>query len=85
MAFPDNPMDDDGYNQIMHFCKMICATVPIMEQEESIRKLVHEYVETMIDNEIDIDVELEEECKVEKEYDGNVVHLNFTTKTGGSA
>jgi len=85
MAFPDNPMDDDGYNQIMHFCKMICATVPIMEQEESIRKLVHEYVETMIANEIELDVELEEECKVEKEYDGNVVHLNFTTKTGGSA
>ena len=30
-------------------------------------------------NEDDIDFE------IEKTYDGNVVHLNFNTKTGGSA
>ena len=76
MAFPNN---------VMHFCKMMCATVPIMEQEESIRNIVHEYVMKVIDNEMDIDVELEEEMGVEKQYDGNVVHLNFNTKTGGSA
>ena len=29
--------------------------------------------------------ELEEEAGVEKTYDGNVIHLNFNTKTGGSA
>ena len=82
---PDNPLNDEGYGQIMHFCKMICATVPIMEQEESIRNIVHEYVTKVIDNEMDIDVELEQEMGVQKEYDGNVVHLNFNTKTGGSA
>lgn len=85
MAFPDNPMGDEDYGNVMHFCKMMCATVPIMEQEESIRNIVHEYVMKVIDNEMDIDVELEEKMGVEKEYDGNVVHLNFNTKTGGSA
>ena len=85
MAFPDKPMDDEDYSKVMHFCKMICATVPIMEQEESIRNIVHEYVTKVIDNEMDIDVELEPEMGVQKEYDGNVVHLNFNTKTGGSA
>ena len=69
----------------MHFCKMMCATVPIMEQEESIRNIVHEYVTKVIDNEMEIDVELEEKVGVEKEYDGNIVRLNFNTKTGGSA
>ena len=85
MAFPKNPMPDEDYSQEMHFCKMMCATVPIMEQEKSIRDVVHEYVNTVIDNEMDIDVELEEEMGVEKEYDGNVVHLTFNTKTGGTA
>jgi hypothetical protein len=34
---------------------------------------------------MDIDVELEEEVGVEKTYDGNVVHLNFNSRTKGSA
>ena len=82
---PDNPLNDDNYTQLMHFCKMMCATGPIMEQDETIRNLVHTYVMEVVDNEMGIDVELEEEMGVEKTYDGNVVHLNFNSKTGGSA
>tara|TARA_E500000178_G_C16611049_1_gene569071 strand:- start:168 stop:527 length:360 start_codon:yes stop_codon:yes gene_type:complete len=82
---PDNPLDDEGYGQLMHFCKMMASTVPIMEADESIRNLVHTYVVEVVDNEDGIDVELEEELGVEKEYDGNVVHLTFNSKTGGSA
>jgi hypothetical protein len=85
MAFPENQMDDDDYGQVMHFCKMMCATVPIMEESKEIRDIVHDYVLEVIDNELDITVELEEEMGVEKTYDGNVIHLNFNTKTGGSA
>lgn len=85
MAMPDNPMDDEDYYQVMHFAKMMCASVPVMEEVEELRNVVHEYVTKVIDNEMDIDVELEEEAGVEKTYDGNVVHLSFNTKTGGSA
>ena len=85
MAMPDNPMDDEDYYQIMHFTKMMCASVPVMEEVEELRNIVHEYVTKVIDTEMDIDVELEEEAGVEKTYDGNVVHLSFNTKTGGSA
>ena len=85
IALPNNPLNDEGYFQVMHFCKMMCATIPIMEQSEEIRNIVHEYVLNVIDNEMEIDVQLEEEAGVEKTYDGNVVHLNFNTKTGGSA
>ena len=85
MAMPDNPMDDEDYYQVMHFAKMMCAAVPLMEEVEELRNIVHEYVTKVIDTEMNIDVELEEEAGVEKTYDGNVVHLHFNTKTGGSA
>jgi len=86
IAFPDNPMDDEDYGQVMHFAKMMCATVPIMEESKEIRDIAHDYVMEVIDNEMDISIELEEEkAGVEKTYDGNVIHLNFNTKTGGSA
>ena len=85
IAFPDNPLDDDDYGQLMHFVKMMCASVPVMEEVPELRSIVNEYVLNVIDNEMDITVELEEEMGVEKTYDGNVIHLNFNTKTGGSA
>ncbi len=73
------------YGNVMHFVKMMCATVPLMEQQEEMRNAVHDYVMNVIDNEMEIDVELEDEIGVQKTYDGNVVHLNFNTKTGGTA
>ena len=81
----DNPMNNDDFHQVLHFTKMMCASVPVMEEVEELRNIVHEYVMKVIDKEMHIDVELEEEAGVEKTYDGNVVHLNFTTKTRGSA
>ena len=85
MAMPDNPLDDDDYYKVMHFAKMMCASVPVMEESEELRDIVHEYVINVLDNEMEIDVELEEEVGVEKTYDGNIIHINFNTKTGGSA
>ena len=85
MAMPNNPLDDDDYYQVMHFAKMMCAAVPVMEEVEELRNIVHEYVTKVIDNETDIDVELEEEAGVEKTYDGNIIHLNFNSRTKGSA
>lgn len=85
MAFPDNPVDEDDYEQLMHFCKMMCASVPLMQESKELRELAHEYVINFVDTEMEIDVELEEEVGVERTYDGNIVHLNFNSKTGGSA
>ena len=85
MAMPDNPLDDDDYYKVMHFAKMMCASVPVMEESEELRDIVNEYVVNVLDNEMEIDVELEEEVGVEKTCDGNIVHINFNTKTGGSA
>ena len=81
-----NPLDDDAYNSIMHLVKMMCASVPIMEEVETIRNVMHEYVKSM-DDEVDIEIQLEKELenKVEKVYDGNVIKIDFSTRTKGSA
>ena len=81
----NNPLKDDDFYQVLHFVKMMCAAVPVMEEVNELRSIVHEYVTKVIDNEVDIDVELEETAGVEKTYDGNVIHLNFNSKTKGSA
>ena len=36
----NNPLDDEGYTQLMHFCKMMCATIPLMEANQELRELV---------------------------------------------
>ena len=79
-----NPLNDESYGQLMHFCKMMCATVPIMEQDETIRNLVHTYVMEVVDNEAEYMLEDDEGLVITKE-DGNVVHLSFGSKTKGSA
>lgn len=79
-----NPLDDEGYGQVMHFCKMMCATVPIMEMDETIRNLVHTYVMEVVDNDTDYVLEEDDDVIITKE-DGNVVHLSFGSKTKGSA
>ena len=85
MTQPDSPLNDEDYNQLMHFTKMMCAAVPVMEQVEEVRKLIHEYVMEVLDNEMEFQVELEEKAQVEKTYDGNVIHLQFNTSTKGTA
>ena len=64
---------------------MMCAAVPIMAEAKEFRDIIHEYVLNVVDNDMEIDVELEEESGVEKTYEDNIVHLNFNSKTGGSA
>ena len=51
IAGGENPLNDEGYGQVMHFCKMMCSTVPIMEKDEAIRNIVHAYVMEVVDKE----------------------------------
>mgnify|MGYP003638845864 CR=1 FL=1 len=81
---PDNRLEDDDYSQLMHFCKMLASTVPVMERNEEFREIVHEYVMSMKDTPYDEDVETEDKPKV-VETDGNVLTIDFGTKTKGSA
>ena len=80
----NNPLNDEGYTQVMHFCKMMCASIPLMEMDENLRTLVHNYVMEVVDRDDDDVVEDDEGVIITKE-DGNVVHLSFGSKTKGNA
>ena len=86
ITLPGNPLDDDAYYNIMHLVKMMCASLPIMEEIETIRDVMHKYVKAMEDD-VDIEIRLEKELenKVEKVYDGNVIKIDFSTRTKGAA
>jgi len=79
---PANSLDDEDYFQVMHFCKMVASTVPVMEFNEDFRELVHNYVVETIDKEYQDKVKSKPEVV---EQDGNVVKINFGTRTKGNA
>ena len=79
---PENNLEDEDYFQVMHFCKMIASSIPVMELNEDFRELVHDYVVEKVDN--DTEVEVEDKPKVLSE-DGNVVEIDFKTRTKGNA
>jgi hypothetical protein len=81
---PENSFDDEDYFQLTHFCKMLASTVPIMEYNEELRNLVHEYVTDIVDKEKEYLVELEEGPTVVDRED-NIITIDFGTKTKGSA
>ena len=83
ISFPDNPLDDEDYSQLMHFTKMMCASVPIMENSQVLRDAIHDYVMEMEDAKEE--EEQEENTLVITGEDGNIVHLDFKSKTKGSA
>lgn len=79
---PDNRLEDEDYSQLMHFCKMLASTVPVMENNPEFREIVHQYVMNMKD--VDFNAEIEDKPKVIG-TDGNVVEIDFSTKTKGNA
>ena len=81
----DNPLDDEDYTQVMHFCKMMCSTVPIMEHDEAIRNMVHTYVMEVVDNEPEDVLEEDDEQITITQEDGNVIRLDFSSRTKGNA
>lgn len=86
MAGRDNPLNDEDYYSLLHFAKMVCASVPIMEKSEELRDLIYNYVLEEIDMENELGVQLDEieRGKVLDRTD-NVVTLSFGSTTKGSA
>ena len=85
ISSPGNSLNDESYGQLMHFCKMMCSTVPIMEHDEAIRNMVHSYVLEVVDNEPEDMVEQDDQAITITHEDGNVVRLDFASKTKGNA
>jgi len=78
----DNPLNDQDFDNMMFLCELIASSIPIMEEDEYVRSALFEYAESyrntmeVVDDEEDVPV-------VDKE--GNIIKINFSTKTRGSA
>ena len=86
MAGRTNPLLDEDYYSLLHFAKMVCASVPLMEKSEELREMVNDYVLKYGDkgNESDLVFTPDDRGKVLDRKD-NVVTVSFGTKTKGSA
>jgi len=81
MSQPNNNLSEDDYFQLMHFTKMMASTVPVMEDNEDIRQLVHDYVINVVDNALELRVERTEDDKPRiVNIDNNVISVDFPTK-----
>jgi hypothetical protein len=85
MIAQDNPLDDDDYESLLHFTKMVCSSVPIMEFSSEFREVVHKYtMEHNGETDITFEPEYEERGKV-LDRKGNVVTIAFGNETKGNA
>lgn len=79
---PENDLQDDDYFQMMHFCKMLASTIPVMEVNEDLRELVHNYVVEVVDKHEES--VLEDKLEVVDERD-NIIKIDFASRTKGNA
>ena len=84
MAGRTNPLLDEDYYSLLHFAKMVCASVPLMEKSEELREMIHNYVLSDVDNQQIFEQEDNDRGKVLDRTD-NVVTISFGTKTKGTA
>ena len=40
----DNPLDEEDFAYMSHLCSMLCATIPVIEEDEYVRDTLHHYV-----------------------------------------
>jgi hypothetical protein len=73
-----NPIDDDGYNQMFHLCQLIASIVPYMDDNPDIIPELEKYME------LENKREKAKKLKVVGK-EGNVINLNFNSKTNGRA
>jgi|TARA_R110000803_G_scaffold171145_1_gene234020 hypothetical protein len=73
----DNPLGEEDFAYVSHLCSMLCATIPVIEEDEYVRDALHSYVNDRFNDDND-DAD-------EPNYtaDGNV--LTLTSKTRGNA
>ena len=79
----ENPLDDDSFHDLMHFCTMVCATVPMMEQDVSIRNIINDYINNLGNSMQDAEekeIEVATENVASSVRDGNIITVDFFSK-----
>ena len=83
---PKNRMEDDDYYSVLHLCKLMCATVPIMETDDSLREDLTDYVENVVDKEYHDMIEGKDKSSATVlNVEDNVIHISIDSSTKGNA
>lgn len=70
VASEDNELSDDDYLSIMQLGSMLCAAVPLMEENEKFRELLYKHTQSMLEE------DKKKKPKVTSRED-NVIKVNF--------
>ena len=71
----DNPLNDEDYYGVLEFCRVMCASIPLMERDENIRKKAIAFLQQE-----DREYEKQNKAKIVDRHD-NVVVLSFDSDT----
>ena len=86
---PDNKMDDEAYYQVLHLCKMMCAIVPLTEDDCALRDDINDFIEKVVDKDYhDMVKRMKEKSKPKANIVGiedNVIHITIDSATKGNA
>ena len=64
-----NDLPESEWSELMQFSRMMCASVPIIEEVETFRNLLHDYLNRSHDGQQDL--------FIDKPKDSNIIHLKF--------
>ena len=70
----ENPLNDEDYYGVLEFCRIICASIPMMEKDESLRTKAVDYLKQQDKIEIQ-----KEKPKIIDKHD-NVIVVSFDKK-----
>jgi len=79
-------MNDNDYYQVLHLCKMMCAIVPLTEDDNELRDDINDFIENVVDKEYH-DM-IKEKNKPKANIVGvkdNVIHITINSDTEGNA
>lgn len=74
----DNSLDETDFSDMMHLCHVIVASIPVMEEDDYVQNALLDYVDNYFKYE-------EEQDDPIIDRDGNIIKLDFDTKTKGNA
>ncbi len=77
----DNPLTDDDYYGLLSFCKVVCSSVPVMEEDEYVRDKLEDKAAIFDDVVV---TPKKKKAKIVDKHD-NVVVLSFDADTEGNA
>ena len=69
----ENDLSDDDHYSLMQLTQLVCASVPVLEENEIVRKILSEIVDTNNKQDTEVEVTL---TKIE-EVEDNVIKVRF--------